>query len=201
MKIWAYKVIWLAVLLVFSGLGCESSSPGPVSHGDVAAPAMSLAYLNGSREKLSDLKGKVVLLNFWATWCPPCLEELPHFEALHRDYKDKGLSVIGVSMDQAGDDYVRSFVKDRGITYPIAMGAFEKMEKIWGALESVPTVHGFGSEKPAFANGSVQMMPTSFVIDRTGHIYRKHVGPRDRETLEPELRLLLGMEESLAQAQ
>jgi peroxiredoxin len=169
-------------------------------YGEIAAPEMTLAYLDGSRAQLSDLKGKVVLLNFWATWCPPCREELPHFEALYQAYGDQGLAVVGVSMDQAGDEYVRKFSEEIGITYPIAIGSFEEMEKIWGKIESIPTVHGFGGEKPAKSNGSVQMMPTTFVIDREGRIYRKHVGPRDRETLEPELRFLMGMEDPLAKS-
>lgn len=103
-------------------------------------------------------------------------------------------------MDQAGDEYVRKFSEEIGITYPIAMGPFEEMEKIWGKIESIPTVHGFGGEEPAKSNGSVQMMPTTFVIDRKGRIYRKHVGPRDRKTLEPELRFLMGMEDPLAKS-
>ncbi len=160
---------------------------------------MMLAYLDGSTAPLSDLEGKVVLLNFWATWCPPCKQELPHFEALHQAYEGEGLAVVGVSMDQAGVDYVRTFSEEVGITYPIAMAPFEEMEKIWARIESIPTVHGFGDEAPALSNGSVQMMPTTFVIDRSGKIYRKHVGPRDRETLEPELRMLLGIREPLAE--
>ncbi len=193
------KRVWVWLMAVTLAAGCESSEQSGTAYGDIAAPEMELTYLDGTITKLSDLEGQVVLLNFWATWCPPCLEELPHFESLHQAYRDKGLAVVGVSMDQAGAEYVRDFARQVSITYPVAMGAFEKMEKIWAPLTEIPTVHGFGSEPPAPANGTVQMMPTTFVIDRSGVIYRKHVGPRDRQTLEPELRMLMGIDEPLAQ--
>ena len=185
----------LIVCVAFLMGACDQGTEAPApSFGKVDAPDMSLSYLDGSSANLSDLRGQVVLLNFWATWCPPCLQELPHFEALHQAYRDRGLAVVGLSMDQAGKDYVENFSKEAGITYLVAMSPFEDMEKIWGAIESIPTVHGFGSEEPSMANGSVQMMPTTFVIDKAGRIYRKHVGPRDRETLEPELLMLMGIE-------
>jgi peroxiredoxin len=198
-----FLLVRVALLLSISVplVACDDSNQdaGRV-YGDVAAPDMTLSYLDGSTSQLSDLKGQVVLLNFWATWCPPCLEELPHFEALHLEYRDKGLSVVGVSMDQAGAEYVERFAKEAGINYPVAMGAFEKMEQIWGSVESVPTVRGFGTESPSPASGTVQMMPTTFLIDRAGMIYLKHVGPRDRETLEPDLRMLMGIEATTAQS-
>ncbi len=190
------KKIPVVILLCAILAGCEPS-PGVVdSHGKITAPDMKLAYIGGTESTLSDLKGQVVLLNFWATWCPPCREELPHFEALHKAYKDRGLAVIGVSMDQAENAYVQKFSDDVGITYPIAMSRFEEVEKIWSKIESIPTVQGFGPETPSPSNGSVRMMPTTFVIDRSGKIYRKHVGPRDRTALEPELRMLMGFEEA-----
>ena len=192
--------ILLIATIAIGILGCESAQDTSTeSLGEITAPEMMLAYVDGSTATLSDLEGKVVLLNFWATWCPPCKQELPHFEALHQAYEGEGLAVVGVSMDQAGVDYVRTFSEEVGITYPIAMAPFEGMEKIWARNESIQTVHGFGDEAPALSNGSVQMMPTTFVIDRSGKIYRKHVGPRDRETLEPELRMLLGIREPLAE--
>ncbi|MEE2752770.1 MAG: TlpA disulfide reductase family protein [Candidatus Latescibacterota bacterium] len=158
---------------------------------------MNMVFLDGSVSRLADLEGKVVLLNFWATWCPPCRQELPHFEALHQTYKDQGLSVIGVSMDQAGTDYVSKFVHDAGLSYPITVGSFEEMENIWSEVEAIPTVHGVGDKPSVLSNGSVQMIPTTFLIDRMGKIYRKHVGPRDRETLEPDLRVLMEIAEHL----
>jgi thiol-disulfide isomerase/thioredoxin len=184
--------------LVLVAISCQLSSESPGLYGKTEAPEMNLVFLDGTVSRLADLEGKVVLLNFWATWCSPCRQELPHFEVLHQTYKDQGLAVIGVSMDQAGTDYVLKFTQDAGLSYPIAVGSFEEMEKIWSKVETIPTVHGFGDEPSALSNGSVQMMPTTFMIDRMGKIYRKHVGPRDRKTLEPDLRVLMGIAEPLA---
>jgi peroxiredoxin len=185
------------LILVFALIACEASESKPSATGNgVRAPEMSLTFLDGTTTTLSKLEGKVVLLNFWATWCPPCKQELPHFEALHKAYQEKGLVIVGVSMDQAEPAYVQTFVNDAGLTYPVAMVPFEEIEKIWTAIEGISTVHGFGDEAPTVANGSVQMMPTTFVIDRSGQIVRKHVGARDRNTLEPELRNLMGLSPS-----
>jgi peroxiredoxin len=182
------------LILVFGLIACEASESKPSATGSgVRAPEMSLTFLDGTTKSLSKLEGKVVLLNFWATWCPPCKQELPHFEALHRAYQEKGLVIVGVSMDQAEPAYVQTFVNDAGLTYPVAMAPFEEIEQVWASIEGISTVHGFGDEPPTVANGSVQMMPTTFVIDQSGQIVRKHVGPRDRETLEPELRNLMGL--------
>jgi peroxiredoxin len=185
------------LILVVALTACEASdSKQTATERGVRAPEMSLTFLDGTMTSLSKLEGKVVLLNFWATWCPPCKQELPHFEALHRAYKEKGLTIVGVSMDQAEPEYVQTFVNDAGLTYPVAMAPFEEIEKVWTTIEGISTVHGFGDEVPTVANGSVQMMPTTFVIDRSGHIVRKHVGPRDRKTFEPELRNLMGLSPS-----
>ncbi len=196
-RIWVVVLVLSAFTLFAS---CGPKSRADVAFGTIAAPEMTLLYLDGSKTKLSALEGKVVLLNFWATWCPPCRQELPHFEALHEDYADRGLAVVGVSMDQADRDYVSKFSEEVGITYQIAMSPFEDVEEIWSKIELIPTIYGFGSEEPEPSNGSVQMMPTTFLIDRSGRIFSKHVGPRDRETLEPDLRVLMGLEAPLAKA-
>jgi peroxiredoxin len=184
------------LILVFALIACEGESKPSATGSGVRAPEMSLTFLDGTTTSLSKLEGKVVLLNFWATWCLPCKQELPHFEALHRAYQKEGLVVVGVSMDQAEPAYVQTFVNDAGLTYRVAMAPFEEIEKVWTTIEGISTVHGFGDEAPTVANGSVQMMPTTFIIDRSGQIVRKHFGPRDRETLEPELRNLMGLSSS-----
>ena len=186
-----------ALALIILTTTCGDSERHPGHLGTVAAPDMTLHYLDGRDGELSSLKGRVVLLNFWATWCPPCRTELPHFQDLYQTYKDDGLVVVGVSMDKGGSEFVKRFVDEVGLTYPIAMGPAAEMERIWSRIESVPTVTGFGHEPPGVANGSVAMMPTTFIIDRAGMIYEKHVGPRTRAQLEPKLRMLMGKEEHL----
>jgi thiol-disulfide isomerase/thioredoxin len=87
-----------------------------------AAPAWELKDLNGNAVKLSDFKGKVVILDFWATWCPPCRAEIPHFVELQDKYGKQGLVIVGISLDEGGPGVVSSFVKANKINYPIVMG-------------------------------------------------------------------------------
>ena len=133
------------------------------------APDWQLKNLEGQAVKLSDFKGKVVLLNFWATWCPPCRREIPDFVALQKQYGDKGLVVIGVSVDEGGAEVVKPFVKKMGINYPIVLG----------------------DQKTAAAYGGIQVVPTTFVIDKTGKIAAQHEGGADRTTFEAEIKKLL----------
>ena len=133
------------------------------------APAWELKDLEGQAVKLSDFKGKVVLLNFWATWCPPCRQEIPDLIALQNQYKDKGLVVVGVSLDQNGPAAVRPFVSRIKINYPVVMG----------------------DEKTARAYGSVQVIPTTFFIDREGRIAGQHEGGDDKAGFEASVKPLL----------
>ncbi len=133
------------------------------------APAWELKDLDGKPVKLSDFKGKVVLLNFWATWCPPCREEVPALIALQNKYKDQGLVVIGLSVDQGGPAAVKSFAKRMKINYPIVLG----------------------DEKTAAAYGNVQVIPTTFFIDRAGDIVGEREGGADQATFEAAIAPLL----------
>ena len=126
--------------------------------------------VNGKSVTLSDYKGKVVLLDFWATWCPPCRKEIPGFIELYNTYKSRGLVVIGVSMDEDTPD-VKSFATQMKMNYPILLG--------------------FGREddlKPAFGE---LPLPTSFVIARDGSIYARHDGLTAKEQVEREIEALL----------
>ena len=191
---------YLAVLLLLPALGCETPRPEAVERltGDIGviAPDLELQLLDGQTVKLSTYRGKVVLLNFWATWCAPCRAEIPEFVRLYERYKDRDVVMIGVSFDHESDsEYVRSFSEQAGIKYAVAkVGDFseiEEIERVWSALEGIPTVRGYGEGEPKSGNGSVQLMPTTFVIDKSGRIVRKHVGPREAKQLGPELDVLL----------
>jgi peroxiredoxin len=133
------------------------------------APDFSLTDLSGRKLTLADYRGKVVLLNFWATWCGPCREEVPEFVDLQSKYRDQGLVVIGISMD---DDPapVREFYERYRMNYPVAMGDDALAERFGGIIG----------------------LPTSFIIQRDGHIFAKQTGAADVEMFEEAIKELLG---------
>jgi len=155
-------------LLVAAGL---LSCQGQVATGDAkpTAPDFTLKDLDGRPFSLSDTKGKVVILDFWATWCPPCRMEIPHFESLYREYGNRGLVVIGISLDRGDASAVRSFAEDNGISYPIVIG----------------------DQETTILYGGIRGIPTTFVIDRKGRIVEKFVGYRSKEVFESAINKLL----------
>jgi peroxiredoxin len=116
--------------------------------GGTRAPAVHLTTLAGEPITLEELQGRVVLLNFWATWCPPCRYEMPGFQAVYDAKRERGFVVLGVALDAAGRAGVASFLHEHGITYPVAMATGQ-------------IVNDFGG---------VNLLPTSFLIDRQGRI-------------------------------
>ncbi|MCL2722079.1 MAG: TlpA family protein disulfide reductase [Treponema sp.] len=113
----------------------------------------TLPLLGGDDITLSDFKGKVVILNFWATWCPPCREEMPSMEVLYRLFKNEGLEMLAVNLGEA-DRIVQQFIQDNGYTFPIPMDRGNRVGTIYG----------------------VSAIPTSFIIDREGMIIARIVG-------------------------
>ena len=134
-----------------------------------AAPEWQLNDPDGNAVKLSDFKGKVVILDFWATWCPPCRAEIPGFIALQKQYAARGLTVVGVSLDTDGASVVKAFVKRAGMNYPIVIG----------------------DEKIASDYGGITAIPTTFVLDRNGNIVTSHQGYASQVVFESEIRPLL----------
>jgi len=122
------------------------------------APDFTLKDATGKSVRLSDYRGQVVLLDFWATWCEPCALEIPWFMDLQRREKDHGLTVLGISMDDDGWDAVRPFVAKLGMNYRVVMG----------------------NDETAQLYGGVDALPTTFLIDRQGRIAAVHVGLADR---------------------
>jgi thiol-disulfide isomerase/thioredoxin len=133
------------------------------------APAWELNDLSGKPVKFSDFRGKVLILDFWATWCAPCRVEIPHFVELQKQYGNKGLTVIGVSLDEQGPEVVKKFVKQFGVNYPIVIG----------------------NKKITEAYGGIYAIPTTFVIDRQGRIASRHMGYDDKTVFEEEIQSLL----------
>jgi peroxiredoxin len=126
---------------------------------------LKLKDINGKSVTLSDYKGKVVLLDFWATWCPPCRKEIPGLVSLYDAYRSRGLVVVGVSMDDSKKD-IRKFAKKLGMDYPILIGyGHEDLEPAFGQLP----------------------LPTAFVISRDGRICFKHDGMTGKDQFEREI--------------
>jgi thiol-disulfide isomerase/thioredoxin len=134
------------------------------------APDFARTELHGSAIRLAEYRGKVVVLNFWATWCPPCKIEIPWLMAFQSRYEDHGLAVIGVSMDGGGWGLAKPFAVQRKINYPVVIGG-----------EDLAKLHG------------VESLPMTVLIDRDGNIAAVHSGLLDRNTLEGEIRRLLGI--------
>ena len=158
-----FVAIGLICLEMASALAQEASPPR------TAAPEWKLTDLNGKLVKLSDFRGKVLILDFWATWCAACRVEIPHFVELQKQYGNKGLTVIGVSLDEQCPEVVKKFVKQFGVNYPIVTG----------------------NEKVAEAYGGIEGIPTTFVIDREGRIVGSHIGYNDKAIFEKEIQSLL----------
>lgn len=150
----------------------KSSPPSQTDSGGKSAPSFVLRNLNGESVNFADFKGKVIILDFWATWCPPCVKEIPHFIELYREYKDQGLAVVGISVDRGTTSTVKSFVGRHQVNYPILM-ADMKVQQAYGGIRSIPT---------------------TFVIDKAGKIRQKYIGYRDKPVFEADIRTLLAEE-------
>jgi peroxiredoxin len=173
---------------------CGPRSAAEVGRGrgsePVSAPNLSLRALNGETVRLSDYRGQVMVLNFWATWCPPCRAEIPEFAHIYRSYRNRKVVVIGVSVDGEGIERVRSFSEEHDIPYPVVIGD-EDATLAFSRLEGIPTVLNGGSDKVVMESGRIEAIPTTFIVDQEGRIYRKHVGYRERTHIEADLQHLL----------
>jgi thiol-disulfide isomerase/thioredoxin len=135
------KVKLIGIVLAFSLIffGCmRGQQTGPGSEVNNPAPEFSLTDLNGKTVNLSQYKGKVIILDFWATWCPPCRSEIPHFIDLYNRYQDKGLVVIGIALDDEGAKVVKPFVDEYKINYPVILGNAD-VQKAYGGIQGIPT--------------------------------------------------------------
>ncbi len=155
-------------ILLFLVLAALHASPGPASLIDKPAPAFVRTDLDNRRIDLAALRGRVVLLNFWATWCAPCQIEMPRFVQWQSKYKSGGLEILGVSMDDDVDP-VRALVRKRGINYPILMG----------------------DEKLGILYGGVLGLPVTYLIDRQGVIRAQFKGQTSLSAMEASIRRIL----------
>jgi peroxiredoxin len=156
-NIWArvrkYRPDWLTLVLLGLIVYVWFRPPAWVSDESRAVPEVEAVLLDGRPISLEQLRGKVVLVNFWATWCPYCRHEMPDMERFHRDYRERGFEILALSQDEAPEP-VRQFLAKEGYHFPVAMA----------------------EARHAVAFGGVSRLPTSFLIDRQGRIRKKISG-------------------------
>jgi len=168
-------VIAAVALMLFAGVRMSRSRAGvaklkPVGKNGSVAPDFELKSLDGKQVRLSDYRGKAVLLNFWATWCAPCKIEMPWFVDLQKQYASQGLQVIGVAMDDSGEETIARFAQQMGINYPVLIG----------------------KEAVGDAYGGVEFLPTTFIIDRQGKVVDRVFGLAGRSEFEDNIKKALG---------
>lgn len=169
-----FAAVFLPVLALLAACAPQSTE----AHRDVKpvasrklAPDFELKDADGKTVKLSDYRGKVVLLNFWATWCGPCKIEIPWFVEFEQKYKDKGFAVLGVSMDEEGWDVVKPYLANTKVNYRILLGN-DTVAQLYGGVDS---------------------LPTSFLIDQQGRIASVHVGLVSKGDYQNDINQLLGI--------
>jgi peroxiredoxin len=164
----------VAVMLVFTFKLAHRSNPGVASGTDQmksgAAPDFTLQSLDGKTIRLSDFRGKAVVLNFWATWCAPCKIEMPWFVDLQKQYGPAGVQFLGVAMDDASTKEIAEFTQGMNVNYPILIG----------------------KEAVGDAYGGVQFLPETFYLDRDGKIVDKAFGLKGRGEIEDDIKKILG---------
>lgn len=148
------------VVAACSLAGCVKERP---------TPDFALKDASGQTVQLSDYHGKVVLLNFWATWCAPCKIEIPWFMEFQREFKDRNFEVLGVSMDEDGWNAVRPYMNDHKFNYRVVIGN-DDVGKLFGEIDD---------------------LPTTFLLDRDGHVVKKHVGLISKNMYEDEIAALV----------
>lgn len=161
---WGVVLLWCTpalFLLVFVGYGFLTR---PLSHTDSTVPRVGtriadfvLPDLHGRVVQLAALRGKVVFINVWATWCPPCVEEMPTIQRLHQQLHQRGLEVLTVGVDALGAQVVAPFVHKYQLTFPVLLDPTSTIERLY----------------------RMSGVPESFIVDKQGRLVEKIIGPRD----------------------
>lgn len=161
-----FIAVTIFVMTVILANGCTKEDGGRSMSAE--APDFTLQDLDGKKMTLSDFKGKVVMLDFWATWCPPCRASIPAIERIHKTYGDKGLAVLAIALDEGGWDSVKEFSTEYGITYRVLKGTDEVATKYL-----------------------VRSIPTIILVDKQGNLYKQFMGFGNDALIEQEIKALL----------
>jgi len=175
-------VLLLAVILLLGyGVGKFELSAGKpakvecLGKGELSAPVFSLPDMNGQKVDLVSFQGRVIVIEFWATWCAPCREEIPVLNQIYKAYKEKGLVVIGISLDRKPPQEVKKFLDQLQVEYTNVMGDEEIFEK-YSQMANLGPIRG---------------IPATFVIDRKGQICQRYMGLTEKRTLEEAIQAVL----------
>jgi thiol-disulfide isomerase/thioredoxin len=160
-------IVTVAVVAFVSGISVRGllSSPHDKAkqENQHLLPEFSLPDLSDKQHSIKAWQGKILVINFWATWCPPCLKEMPEFEAMQNEFSDKGLQFIGIALDDA--DPVKEFIASKKITYPILMGEDQ----------GTKLAHDLGN--------IVNTVPFTVIVNKKGFVVKSHMGELTREQL------------------
>lgn len=147
------RIVFIAIMVLLVSSSCTKGKKQAMK-GD-EAPDFTLSDLNGSDVRMSDLRGQVVLIEFWATWCPPCRESIPAMNEIYKRYNEKGLVILGISVDKGQNvaEDLRAFVREYSILYPVLIDS-----------KNINNLYG------------VYSIPTTFLIDKDGKVILKNIG-------------------------
>ncbi len=187
-----FTIILLSSLIVVSGCSAKdeasktqaeteknsesSNSANNERANEIKAPDFKLATLDGNDFYLSDFSGKVVMLNFWGTWCPPCRKEIPDLVNLQKKYNNDGLEIVGITLNSGSAADIQKFVDDKKINYTV-----------------LTNIEGSETEQVTFLYGQaigqqISSIPTTLIIDREGYIVKGYLGPRSEEVFYNDLK-------------
>jgi thiol-disulfide isomerase/thioredoxin len=171
-------VALVAAAMLYFGFHMARRSAPPAITKSGPAPDFTLQSLDGKSMRLSDFRGKAVLLNFWATWCGPCKIEMPWFIELQKQYQAQGLQIVGVAMDDSSKEDIAKFAQEMGVNYPVLIG----------------------KEAVGDAYGGVPALPESFFIGRDGKIVDKIIGLKGKSEIEDSIKKALNTEPANSQS-
>jgi peroxiredoxin len=155
--LWSVPALFLVFVMMYGILTRQTDNVGDGPQVGMALTDFTLSDLQGHAVRLSDLRGQVVFINVWATWCPPCIEEMPTIQKLYDRLHARGLEVLAVSIDALGEQVVAPFMQSRQLSFPVLLDTQSMLERL-------------------YQTGGV---PESFIVDKQGRLVEKIVGPRD----------------------